>query len=226
MRDGPAVAEPLFAGVAGVYDRPAEILSFGRYGAWRRTLARLLPVAPGARVLDVATGTGLVARELARRRRVRVVGLDRSLEMLARATGRRIAGRAERLPFGDATFDAVVFTYLLRYVEDPAATIAECARVLRPGGALGSIEFGVPNDPAVRAVWRAYATGVFPALARLVSPGWARVGAFLPDSILEHDRALPPDKQAVLWRDAGIGRIRILRPTLGAGVVMIGLKDG
>ena len=114
---------------------------------------------PGALVLDVASGTGLVARELAARKRLRVVQLDPSEEMLragipvTQEAGlglqvRQVLGRAERLPFSDETFDAVTFTYLLRYVDDPEATMRELARVLRPGGTLACLEFYRPDEDA------------------------------------------------------------------------------
>jgi len=113
-------------------------------------------VAPraGDRVLDVATGTGMVAAELLARADCTVVGIDQSAEMLAAARRRfadeadarveLIEGQAEALPFADESFDALTFTYLLRYVDDPAATMLELARVLRAGGRIASLEFGVP----------------------------------------------------------------------------------
>src|SRR5206468_9823858 len=109
----------------------------------------------GARVLDVATGTGLVAGDLAQRFDAHVVGLDQSAEMLRRAAARGIPnfvplrGDGQRLPFDDHAFDAVIHTYLLRYVDDPAATLVELTRVLRPGGRMASVEFAVPTNPAV-----------------------------------------------------------------------------
>ena len=109
--------------------------------------------------MDVATGTGAVALELVRRHGCSVVGIDRSPEMLAvarsrvaaRGLGARIElheGRAESLPFADASFDALTVTYLLRYVDDPAATIHELVRVVRPGGTVALLEFGVPQARA------------------------------------------------------------------------------
>jgi demethylmenaquinone methyltransferase / 2-methoxy-6-polyprenyl-1,4-benzoquinol methylase len=123
---------------------------------------------PGERVLGVATGTGLVAQALVRRYGCTVVGLDQSAEMLAGAEvrvagaaelSRRItlvAGEAERLPFADGEFDHLTFTYLLRYVDDPAATLRELARVVRPGGRIVSQEFAVPPSRLWRALWVVY----------------------------------------------------------------------
>src|SRR4051795_3260415 len=141
----------LFAGLPRGYDRMGAVLSFGQDPRWRRALLAAVDVRPGQRVLDVATGTGLVARELADRG-AEVVGLDQSEDMLAvarRRLGTRVTlvhGEAERLPFADAEFDALTFTYLLRYVDDPEATMRELARVVRPGGRIGMVEFGVPGS--------------------------------------------------------------------------------
>lgn len=221
-----ADARALFAGIAPAYDRPAAMLSFGEYGRWRRALVRSLAIPPGGSVLDVACGTGLIARDLERIAGARVTGLDQSLPMLAEGSGRRVAGQAERLPFPDATFDGLTFSYLLRYVDDPAATLVEMARVLKPGGVMGSIEFGVPRAALPRLGWTIYARGVFPHVARLVSSGWARTGRFLPGSIMDLDASLPPETQALLWRDAGLADVRIERLTLGTGVLMTGRKHG
>jgi demethylmenaquinone methyltransferase / 2-methoxy-6-polyprenyl-1,4-benzoquinol methylase len=124
-------------------------------------------------VLDVATGTAGVALVLADRTDAHVVGVDLTEEMLrtgrqrveARARGQRIAlalARGEQLPFADATFDALTFTYLLRYVADPAATLAELARVVSPGGTLASLEFGVPTRLLWRAAWHLHTRVVLP----------------------------------------------------------------
>src|SRR5204863_9192574 len=142
------------------------------------------------RVLDVATGTAAVAIELAQRVPLRlVVGIDQSAEMLA--SGReRVAraglasrvelreGQAEELPFADAEFDALTFTYLLRYVDDPSLTLRELARVVRPGGTIAALEFGLPPWPW-RAPWLAYTRLGLPAAGRVASADWYRVGRFL-----------------------------------------------
>lgn len=140
-------ARELFAGIAGNYDRWAQLLSFGQDRRWHELLNDRLDVGPDALVADVATGTAAVAIDLARRRGCRVVGIDQSEQMLARGR-RRVddaglagqielrAGEAEALPLADASVDALVHTYLLRYVDDVEATLRELARVLQPGGTL------------------------------------------------------------------------------------------
>jgi demethylmenaquinone methyltransferase/2-methoxy-6-polyprenyl-1,4-benzoquinol methylase len=212
----------LFTGVARRYDRPAEALSLGGYGRWRRGLVRAMGVRRDAVVLDVATGTGLIARDVWRRYGCRVVGLDLTEAMLRRARGERVAGDARVLPFPDGAFDALTFSYLLRYVDEPAAVLAELRRVVRPRGRIGSVEFGVPRAALTRAGWHAYARGVMPALSRGLGPGWRAVGAFLPDSIEAWARAWPIDRQVAAWRAAGIDDVAVRTMTLGAGVVMTG----
>lgn len=222
--DGSQVSRAMFGAIAGRYAGPASLLSLGRYGAWRRALVRALDLAPGARVLDVASGTGLIARAIERRHGSRVVGVDLSESMLARGSGARAVGDARRLPFPDGAFDGVVFSYLLRYVDDPPGTLAEMARVLRPGGVLGSVEFGVPAGRLARAGWRAYARGAFPVLCRAFGPGWREVGGFLGPSIEEWSRRWPLARQVDAWRAAGVGVGRARAMTLGTGVVIVGRK--
>ena len=120
------------------------MLSFGQDPRWRRFLVDRVPAGSG-RVLDVAAGTGLVTRALLDRGRARrVTALDQSEPMLAAAAERRdpgaafVLGQAERLPFPEAAFDALTVTYLLRYVDDPGATLEEMVRVVRPGGTVAS----------------------------------------------------------------------------------------
>jgi demethylmenaquinone methyltransferase/2-methoxy-6-polyprenyl-1,4-benzoquinol methylase len=179
-------------------------------------------------VLDVATGTGLVAERLLARG-FTVTGLDQSAEMLARAH-ERLDGRAElveasaeSLPFPDATFDHLTFTYLLRYVDDPAATLAELARVVRPGGPIGMVEFGLPRG-IWRRPWDLWVGVGLPLAGRLLSPGWHEVGLFLGPSIRAFHEAYPEPRLVGLWRDAGIADVAVRRMTLGGGIVAWGRR--
>jgi demethylmenaquinone methyltransferase/2-methoxy-6-polyprenyl-1,4-benzoquinol methylase len=220
-------ARRLFEGIADSYDRPAELLSLGQYGRWRRFALRCLDCPRGARVLDVATGTGLVAADL-QRGGARVVGLDLTPEMLQRAVARGIAvvcGRAEELPFASGSFDRVAFTYLLRYVDDPEATLAELARVLRRDGVMASVEFGMPTLGVLRAGWQLYALKVLPRVSAALSPGWKEVGRFLGPSIASFDERFPPPVLEGLWRRAGLTGVRTRRLSSGAGVVTWGTKS-
>ena len=238
--DGPSernrFARVLFADLPSGYDRLAEALSFGQNGRWRRFMVSRVRVLAGARVLDVATGTAAVAVDLARRRGVSVVGLDQSEEMVrtgvrrVRERGldgsiRFVLGRGERLPFPDDTFDAVTFTYLLRYVDDPAATLAELARVLRPGGTLANLEFLVPPNPVWRLVWSGYTRWVLPAMGRAASPAWGEVGRFLGPNIRAFYDRLPLSDQLAMWRAAGVGDARARPMSFGSGVVVWGRKS-
>ena len=209
----------LFAGLPAQYARMGALMSFGQDPRWRRTM--VAGIEPG-RVLDAACGTGLVTRELVRRG-CSVVGLDQSPDMLAEARRRVpgvrfVQGEAETLPFGDAEFDALTFTYLLRYVDDRAATMRELARVVRPGGRIGMVEFGVPSNAALRAAWRVWTRLGLPSLGRLVSPAWVEVGRFLGPSI-ERLYAEEPDLVG-LWRAAGLRDVQVRRLSFGAGLVM------
>jgi demethylmenaquinone methyltransferase/2-methoxy-6-polyprenyl-1,4-benzoquinol methylase len=189
-------------------------------------------VAPqdGERLLDVATGTGMVAAELLSRASCTVVGIDQSPQMLAAARARFSAddaarvrlleGHAESLPFPDASFDALTFTYLLRYVDDPPATMRELARVVRPGGRIASLEFGVPARLPWRLSWRLY-TGVgLPLLGGLVSRDWRQVGSFLGPSIRGFYERHPLEQIVRYWQQAGLEEVRVRPMSLGGGIVM------
>src|SRR5450759_3012924 len=183
----------LFRGLPRRYDALSAALSFWQDPRWRRALVSAVAPRAGDRVLDVATGTGMVAAELLARADCSVVGIDQSREMLAAARARfavrdgdrieLVEGEAEALPFPDGSFDALTVTYLLRYVEDPRATIAELARVLRPGARIASLEFGVPPWPPARVAWRLYTAIGLPAPGALVSRDWRQVGRFLGPGI-------------------------------------------
>ncbi len=225
----------LFSGLPARYDRVGAVMSFGEDPRWRRALVDATAPRPGMRILDVATGTGMVAFALAARGAT-VVGLDQSEAMLgvARARLQRtpqladrlsfVLGEAEALPFADAEFDALSFTYLLRYVDDPASTLRELARVVRPGGPIGMVEFGVPADPRLRALWRAHTRLGLPLIGRIVSRDWYEVGRFLGPNI-ESFHAAHPDLPA-LWRSAGIAQVTQRDMSFGAGIVLTGVRDG
>ena len=224
---GAASARTLFAPLGPTYDRYAALLSFGQDPRWRRFLVSRVEVGPRETVLDVATGTGAVARELVAQKGCTVVGLDQSPEMLAEARRRAPAGltlmegRAEKLPFPDAAFDALTFTYLLRYVDDPAATLGELVRVVRPGGTIAGLEFALPRG-VWRPLWELYVRVGLPAAGRLLSPGWAEVGNFLGPSIRTFYERYPEERLHELWWDAGVRPVRSQRLSLGGGIVTWG----
>jgi demethylmenaquinone methyltransferase/2-methoxy-6-polyprenyl-1,4-benzoquinol methylase len=225
-------ARELFAPLGPRYDRLASALSFGQDPRWRRFLVSRVDVAPLDTVLDVATGTAAVALELARQKDCYVVGVDQSPEMLevgrrqvllAGATGkvRLEQGDARSLPFDDGLFDAVTFTYLLRYVEDPAATLRELVRAVKPGGSVAGLEFGVPRG-LWRPLWELWVRVGLPGAGRLIGHGWHEVGTFLGPSIRGHYEQWPLERLLDAWRDAGVEDVRTRRLSLGGGIVTWG----
>ena len=228
-------ARQLFDGIVDRYDLLATMFSFLQYGRWRRYLVSRLNVRPGDIVMDLCTGPAGVAMEIAGTFGSQVVGVDLSTQMLHRARRKvsraglgdnidLLTGRAEGLAFSNACFDAACFTYLLRYVDDPEATLREIVRVLKPGGRLVSLEFGVPDNRVVRGLWHVYTRGVLPIAARLISPGWGDVGAFLGPSIAHFYRSYPLEKIQQMWGNVGITDVQVKRLSLGGAVVMWGTK--
>jgi demethylmenaquinone methyltransferase/2-methoxy-6-polyprenyl-1,4-benzoquinol methylase len=220
----------LFAPLPRHYDRAGAVLSLGQDPRWRDAMVSAVPARRDQRILDVATGTGLVAAALARRYGAAVVAVDQSPEMLALARERHagaatyVVGEAERLPFADAEFDHLTFTYLLRYVEDPAATLAELARVVAPGGTIACLEFGVPEHEPWLALWRCYTRIGLPTLGRLFSREWADAGRFLAGSIPDFYARHPLAAQLAMWNAAGIEDVHVRRMSFGAGVVIWGRR--
>jgi demethylmenaquinone methyltransferase / 2-methoxy-6-polyprenyl-1,4-benzoquinol methylase len=227
-------ATELFAPLGPGYDRWGSILSFGQDPRWRRFLVSRIEAGPTDTVLDVATGTAAVALELVRQKDCFVVGVDRTPEMLDEGR-RRVAlaaasrqirlqeGDARALPFEDGQFDALTFPYLLRYVDDPAATLRELARVVRPGGTIAALEFGVPAG-VWRPAWELWTRLGLPAAGRLIGNGWHEVGAFLGPSIVGHYERWPLHRLLTAWREAGIDDVRARRLSLGGGVVTWGRR--
>jgi demethylmenaquinone methyltransferase/2-methoxy-6-polyprenyl-1,4-benzoquinol methylase len=231
-------ARELFAPLPSRYDRLAELLSMGQNGRWRRAMIDHIAPDRPALVLDVACGPAGVSLQLAERTEARVVGVDLTLEMLRQ--GRRnvaeramadriqlVAGRGEQLPFADGTFDALTFTYLLRYVDDPQATLVELARVVKPGGAVANLEFLLPRSRFWRFWWWLYTRLLLPAGGWLTGGReWFEVGRFLGPNISAHYRRYPLDWTVEAWRRAGLVEVGVRRMSLGGGLVMWGRRGG
>jgi demethylmenaquinone methyltransferase/2-methoxy-6-polyprenyl-1,4-benzoquinol methylase len=231
-------AQQLFTPLPDRYDHLARILSMGQDGRWRRAMVdHIVPSRPG-RILDVATGPAGVALQLADRTDGAVVGIDLTFEMLRQGrenvarqgVGDRIAlvaGRGEQLPFPDATFDALTFTYLLRYVDDPQATLIELARVVRPGGAVASLEFLVPRSRFWRCWWWLFTRLVLPVGGYLTGGrAWFDVGRFLGPNISGHYRRYTLAWTVEAWGKAGFVDVGVRRMSLGGGLVMWGRRAG
>ena len=227
MSDRRRHAVALFAPLGPTYDRVGAVLSLGQDPRWRRFLVSRVP-ADGGHVLDVATGTGLVAEQLLARG-LRVTGLDQSVGMLDVAR-RRLGDRAElveasaeALPFPDGSFAHLTFTYLLRYVDDPGATLRELARVVRPGGTVAMLEFGLPRG-VWRPLWDLYCAVGLPVGGRVASREWQEVGRFLGPSIRAFHARYPEPRLLELWREAGIEGLHLRRLSLGGGLVVWGTR--
>jgi len=228
------IARPLFSGVASSYELASQLLSYGQYRRWHRSLVDKLVLPEPALVLDMATGTGAVAFRVARRPQVRVIAADVTRAMLLQAQARAarngrpppidlIECTAEAMPFPDAAFDAVIFTYLLRYVSDVPATLRELTRVVRPGGMMLSQDFAVPRG-VFYPLWRLHTDLVLRLGGALISPGWRRAGAFLGGSIRDFYRRWPEEGILRLWRECGFPDVRAKRLSLGGALIMWGTR--
>ena len=229
-------AASLFESMPSRYDLHASLLSFGMERGWRTFLVKQVSASQPTLVLDVATGTGAVAIEIARQTRARVTGVDITESMLQQGRERvRAAGlegrialqlaRAEALPFPDESFDALTFTYLLRYVRDPEATLRELARVVRPGGVVASLEFFVPPNAVSRVVWRSYMRLGFPAAGALIGGrAFWRIGRFLAPNIEAFYARWPIERIKSAWQGAGIGDVSSKLMGPGTALVMWGTK--
>ena len=236
-REAPsAFSRQLFSPLPRRYNFLAALLSLGQDRRWRTTMIDHIEGSNPALILDVACGPAAVTRALAKRTSARIVGVDLSPDMLNEGASNiakaglteRVAlvlGRGEQLPFPDATFDALTFTYLLRYVADPRATMAELARVVKPGGAIANLEFAVPRARGWRVLWWIYTRGVLPIAGYATGGrGWYDVGRFLGPSITQHYRQYSVDWTVAAWQRAGIEHVEYRAMSVGGGLVMWGYR--
>jgi demethylmenaquinone methyltransferase/2-methoxy-6-polyprenyl-1,4-benzoquinol methylase len=235
---GSQFAVKLFNQAAPGYDTIAQILSYGQYLRWQRALIEAAiqhGIDAQSTVLDAATGTAGVARQLARTTNCRILGLDQSPGML-RAGQHKLAvahavllgriqlvqGSALQLPFPDNSFDVVLFTYLFRYV-DPALAMREFVRVARPGSLIGFIEFHIPSPPW-RQLWNLHTRVVLPITGWIISRGWHQVGRFLGPSIERFYATWSIPKLYNLLEEVGLRDVEHRLMSLGGGLVMWGVK--
>jgi len=223
--------QDLFRRVAPRYDFLNRLLSFRRDVAWRRFTARQAGLGPGGSVLDVATGTGDLAFDLAAvvGREGRVVGLDLTEEMLVRARRKAdklglgdvctfVQGNALDLPFDENEFDAATIAFGLRNVVDRERCLLEMKRVVRPGGRVLVLEFSRPVWPVFRQVYLLYFRYVLPWIGRLIQ-GDPDTYRYLPETVLAF-----PDQEALaaMMRELGFRNVRYHNLTGGICALHIG----
>lgn len=227
----------LFNGAARGYGTVAQALSGGQYLRWRDRLVQAVArgLEADAQILDVATGTGLIARRLQETTGAPVTGIDLTRAMLRSArrsaqqqsdpfARRLVQADATRLPFSGSRFDVVTMSYLLRYVDDPAQAIRHLVAHVRPGGTFGFIEFHVPPNPVWRTLWRLHTRLVLPAGGALVGPGWWRVGRFLGPSIEDFWARNDTHTIRGMMEQAGLEDIHVETMSLGGGLIAWGRR--
>lgn len=222
----------MFDEIAPRYDLLNRLLSFGIDRRWRKVAVRQLAIPDGGRVLDVATGTGDVALEIACRTAptVRIVGTDFTQGMLVRGREKVVASQyagrielvnapCESLPYPEAVFDGVTIAFGIRNVVDRAAGLREMTRVLKPGGRLVVLEFSTPRSPLFRTVYHFYFHRLLPRLGGLLSRRSAY--QYLPESVQEF-----PDRQTfmAMMTAAGLASPRCIDLTGGIASVFVGEK--
>lgn len=221
----------MFAGIAGRYDLLNHLLSGNTDKRWRRLVAdELRPsLAEGARVLDVACGTGDLSLVLSRAGRARVVGVDFCRPMLEVARGKAdgeesrvpfVEGDALRLPFADEVFDVATIAFGLRNLASVEGGLKELRRVLKPGGRVAVLEFSTPVVPGFRALFQFYFARVLPRIGGLVS-GSRGAYEYLPDSVSK----FPDQKRlAALMRETGFAEVGYRNLTGGIAALHTGTR--
>lgn len=203
----------LFDDTAPWYDWSVAFLSFGSGNRYRREALARAGYARGERLLDVATGTGVVARAALSisHDAGAIVGLDPSIGMLAAGRAKAqlpiVEGRSERLPFRDASFDRITIGFALRHFADLEGVFRECRRVLRPGGRILILEITAPASPLARAFLGAYMGGVVPAVATLLTRS-RKVGRMLRYYWATTRDCVRPEVILAALQNAGFGDVR------------------
>jgi demethylmenaquinone methyltransferase/2-methoxy-6-polyprenyl-1,4-benzoquinol methylase len=222
----------MFGRIAPSYDKVNMLMALGRDSAWRRRAARAASLPPRGIALDVGTGTGELARELATLAPdAHVVGLDYTPAMLARAPARMrrhsaglavswLIGDGQRLPFADGSFDAVTSAFVLRNLTDLDQAFAEMARVTRPGGRVVALEISPTVAPAARPFFDLYFRRLVPLLGGAIS-GDRTAYTYLPASVA----GFPvPSAIAGIMRRAGLVPLPASRLMLGSVFIHVGLR--
>jgi len=225
---GPEI-QAMFGEIAPRYDFLNRLLSFGVDRSWRRRTVSTLAPGPESRLLDLCCGTGDLALALAETG-AEVCGADFTAPMLLLA--RRKAGAesrttwaradAQALPFADCSFDAVTIAFGIRNVEDPRRALAECQRVLKPGGRLAVLEFFRIRNPVWRFLFRSYFLYVLPLIARVVRAGRGGAYRYLPASV----DAFPEPEVFIDWMtEAGFCEVSNRALTGGVARLLVGTTE-
>jgi demethylmenaquinone methyltransferase / 2-methoxy-6-polyprenyl-1,4-benzoquinol methylase len=214
----------MFDRIAGLYDRMNSVMTAGLHHDWRRRAADLAELSPGGRALDVATGTGDLALELATRVGAdgEVVGVDFSERMLELARAKAAAspggatvrfdsGNALALEYPDDEFDAATVGFGARNFSDLGGGLSEMARVVRPGGRVVVLEITTPRRPPLSTFFDVWFDHMVPALGRVVD---SQAYSYLPSSVKRFPG--PEELAAVMWRSG----LRQIRYVLTAGGII------
>ena len=225
----------LFSRVPLEYDILLGLLSFAQDRRWRAYVVNRARPVSHERILDVATGTGLLAAEFARilSRNGFVVGVDLTLSMLKTARWRLeakgledrvdwVLARAENLPFRDGCFGSASISLALRNVSDAQMTFREMSRTTGVGGTVISLDFTRPRNPLFQLFYYDYLLGLFPLVGRMVSKAWGRTLSYLGRSIL---KARTGDQIAHILSDEGLADAKSVPLTAGIVCAVYGSKQ-
>jgi len=223
----------LFSGAPQEYDSLLSHLTLRNDSAWRQAVLDASQPNPDGLVLDVATGTGLMAFDFANRidNGGLVIGVDLCEPMLRKAVanvrtnGKNrvnfVAGRGEALPFIDGIFDSATITLALRNVTDPKLVFEEMTRVVKDGGTVISLDFCKPQLPIFRSIYSFHIFHVLPFIGKLVSKEWKEILDYLAGSI---KRSLAPSAIAGLMNEAGLSQVTVVKFTMGIVSLVKGAK--
>ena len=222
----------MFDRIAGLYDRMNTVMTAGLHHEWRRRATDLAELAPGGRALDVATGTGDLALELAARVGAggEVVGVDFSERMLELARAKADAraslggaavrfetGNALALAYPDGAFDAATVGFGARNFSDLGRGLSEMARVVRPGGRVVVLEITTPRRPPLSTFFDVWFDHMVPALGRVVD---SQAYSYLPSSVKRFPA--PEELAAQMWR-SGLREIRYVLTAGGIIALHVGM---